>query len=107
MTQHSNQPAEAIDPKADRHDTDHAEVLTNGLPVVGSRRVVTILVVVVAMLAVLFLVGFVPEQRRKASALAQAQRAKTSTPVVSVIKAARQSSSSDLLLPANAVALQT
>jgi RND family efflux transporter MFP subunit len=84
----------------------HAEGMAE-LPKVTSRRIFVFVSALVGILAVMFVLGFVPEQRRKALALAQAQRAKGSNPVVTVVRPTRQSKSRDLVLPGNAVALQT
>src|SRR5688572_28288468 len=106
MTESADPAAKAIDRDA-RHDADHAEALPTDLPTVKSRKVVTLVAVLVAVLGVLFLLGFVPEQSRKAAALAEAEHAGSATPVVNVVLPTRQPNGSALVLPGNAVALQS
>src|SRR4051794_7580553 len=105
MTENNKQRAKPNDPAAP-HDGDHADALTKDLPVVQSRKVFIAVGVLLAVLVSLFLFGFIPEQKRKAAARAQAQRAKSAVRVVSVARPPRKTKSSDLVLPANAVGLQ-
>jgi RND family efflux transporter MFP subunit len=106
MTERPGQSPKTADPDA-RRDADPEEALTKDLPAVTSRKVFVVVGVLVAVLGLLFLLGFVPERRRKAAAAAQARRAGSQQPVVNVVRPTRQPKVSELVLPGNAVALQT
>src|SRR5882762_4801924 len=80
----------------------HDDALTRNLPAVKPRTVLISVAALVTILVALFLLGFTHERSRAASARAQAQLAKHAAPVVNVVRPARQSKTTDLVLPGNA-----
>lgn len=105
MTEQKDQSIKSADANGQPQE-DHADPLTTNLPKVKTWKVLAAVAALVTILLVLFVIGWVPEHRRQAAANAQAQRAKTVTPVVNVVRPTRTSKTSELILPGNAVALQ-
>lgn len=60
----------------------------------------------VAILAALFLLGFIPLRRRHAELLAESERAKTSLPIVNVVQANRSTKTTEMTLPGTVRAFQ-